>query len=248
MKQNISVKLTYSVIKNALYKVIKVCNVLELGKNIVVQGGINYMQQKIIITIGRQYGSGGHEIGELLSKDLDLEFYDKEIIREASKDSDVSETVFQTYDEKPAKASTYFSAPDARAGGMSFYTQPVAEQVYLAEFHVIKRLAAESSCVFIGRCADYVLQDYDNCINVFVHAPLKKRIERVCEREGIEQREAEMIIRKYDKERQKYYNYYTNQKWGNVCNYNITIDTGKIELEYAADLIGQFARYFQRYK
>lgn len=192
------------------------------------------MEPKLVITIGRQYGSGGHAIGKLLAQKMNIAFYDKEMIMEILKNSDINEILFKSYDEKPAAAYSL----DACAG--ENYYQTIAEKVYLAEFYTIRKLADEKPCVFVGRCADYVLKGFVDSINFFVHAPLKERIERICKRDGIDHREAEILIRKNDNEREKYYNYHTSQKWGNAGNYNMTIDTGKIGVEGAGGLMEQF--------
>lgn len=194
------------------------------------------MGQKTIITIGRQYGSGGHEVGKLLAQRLNIAFYDKEILMEASKNSDIDENLLKSYDESPVDVAAY----SMNTGAGANYNQPMSEKIYLAEFHTIRQLANEKSCVFVGRCADYVLKGADNCINIFIHAPLKERIKRVCKRDRLEQREAEIIIRKMDKEREKYYNFYTNRKWGDASNYNMAIDTERIGPQGAVDLIERF--------
>lgn len=192
------------------------------------------MEPKLVITIGRQYGSGGHAIGKLLAQKMNIAFYDKEMTMEILKNSDINEILFKSYDEKSVAAYSL----DACAG--ENYYQTIAEKVYLAEFYTIRKLADEKPCVFVGRCADYVLKGSVDSINFFVHAPLKERIERICKRDGIDHREAEILIRKNDNEREKYYNYHTSQKWGYAGNYNMTIDTGKIGVEGAAGLMEQF--------
>lgn len=188
------------------------------------------MKQKTIITIERQHGSGGEKIGKLLAGRLGISFFDREILAEASKESDIEEKVFQNFNEFFVNAGIYSMVQYVHAAktGMGEYKQPLAEQVYLAEFNAIRKLAENQSGVFIGRCSDYVLRDYTNAIHFFIHAPVEVRIERVCHHENLDRSDAEIIVRKRDKEREKYYNYYTNRKWGDMCNYDLSIDTGRI--------------------
>ena len=202
------------------------------------------MEQKTIITIERQYGSGGERIGELLAQRLNINFFDKEILTEASKESNIEGKVFQFFDEVFVNTGVYSLSPDGNSAGANFgeYKQPPVEQVYLAEFNAIRKLAKEKSGVFIGRCADYVLQEYKNGIHIFVHAPIDVRVKRICQYEKIDRRDAEIIVRKRDKDRERYYNYYTSRKWGNACNYNLTIDTGRIEPDKVAILLTEYVK------
>ncbi len=204
------------------------------------------MEKKIIITIERQYGSGGEKIGELLAQRLGIAFFDKEILAVASKESNIEEEVCKSFDEAFVDTGIYSliysMLSDARTTKATEYRQSPAEQVYLAEFNAIRKLAKEQAGVFIGRCSDYILQEYKNAVHFFVHAPIDVRVERVCQYDNLNRSDAETIIRKKDREREKYYNYYTNQKWGDVCNYHLSIDTGSIELNDAAMLLEQYVK------
>ena len=196
----------------------------------------------MIITIERQYGSGGEKTGELLAQRLDIAYFDKEIPTVASKESNIEEKVCKIYDEMFVNTGIYSLLPDARAAKATEYRQPLAEQVYLAEFNAVRKLAKEQSCVFIGRCSDYILKEYANAVHFFVHAPIDVRVERVCQHDNLNRSDAEATIRKIDREREKYYNYYTSRKWGDICNYNLSIDTGRIEPDDAAILLEQYVK------
>ena len=196
----------------------------------------------MIITIERQYGSGGEKIGELLAQRLGIAYFDKEILTVASKESRIEEKIFQTFDETFVNAGIYSLLPDARAAKAAEYRQPLAEQVYLAEFDAIRKIAKEQSGIFVGRCSDYILQEYEGVVHLFVYAPIDVRIARVCQHDNLNRSDAEIIIRKIDREREKFYNYYTSRKWGNACNCNLSIDTGRIEPDAATILLEQYVK------
>lgn len=202
------------------------------------------MNQKIIITIERQCGSGGEKIGEMLAKRLDIACFDKEILAEASRKTNIEEKIFHNLDEVFVNAGIYSMVQDVRVAkaGMEEYKQPPAEQVYLVEFNAIRNLAEKQSGIFIGRCSDYVLRKYTNAIHFFIYAPIEVRVERVRQQENLEHGDAEIIVRKRDKEREKYYNYYTNQKWGDMHNYNLSIDTGRIGLDETVSILEQYVK------
>jgi cytidylate kinase len=165
------------------------------------------MSNKILITIGRQYGSGGREIGVKLSQRLGIDLFDKEILKETAKQNHIDEKIFEQFDEKPTNSFLYSLVMgtynlNPRSGE---YELPLPEKVFIAEHNEIKKIADTKSAIFIGRCADYTLKDYDNCISIFVYAPLNKRIERIKERQNVAEDEAEEIIRKADKKRASYY-------------------------------------------
>ena len=163
-----------------------------------------------IITIGRQFGSGGREIGIRLAKALNVPFYDKELLRKAAEKSGLCEKIFENFDERPksllysiAMDSYLFSLPGAGA------SDSLEQKVYLATYDAIRHVADEGPCVLIGRCADYALKDRDDVINLFITAPLENRIKRVAARNGISENEAKDRIKKMDKSRASYYNYYS---------------------------------------
>ena len=201
----------------------------------------------MIYTIGRQYGSGGREVGRILSKKLSIPFYDRELLDEAAKDSNYSAEVLENFDEKKAPSLIYAlvtGIPGSYSQGSDI---PIAMQTFLVSLHTIERIAdEEGSCVFIGRCADYVLKDRKDVVNAFIVSSLEDRIKTVTEREGISADKAKTLIKRIDKNRAGYYNYYTDQRWGDVSNYDICMDSGKIGMEGAADLIIDYARKWEK--
>ncbi|MBQ8663229.1 MAG: cytidylate kinase-like family protein [Eubacterium sp.] len=187
-------------------------------------------KDNLIITISRQKGSGGHYVGELVAKKLGIKCYDEELIIETAKASGMSENYITKHDEKPAHNIIYFAG------------QPVPMHLYMEQSKVIRDIAARESCVFVGRCADYVLRDFNNVINVFVTAPLGARIDRVCKREGISVTEAEKLITRIDKERSSYYHFYSQQRLGNCANYQICLDTSRISIDDAVEMIEEYIK------
>ena len=148
------------------------------------------MGKKIIITIGRQLGSGGREIGQMLSERLGIPFYDKEILEESAKKSGYSKEIFEKHDEKPTSSFLYALAMGVNQLGHS-YQKPLLLEIYLAQFDTIRKLAEEGSGIFIGRCADYVLNDEESVLNVYVSADKKTRIARTMKKHGITEKQAE---------------------------------------------------------
>lgn len=189
----------------------------------------------VIFTIGREFGSGGHEIGKKLAQDLRINFYDKEIIKEASKKYGFASKVMEKFDEKPASGLSYLMNTDI-AGTM----QPLSMQIFIAQCNTIKTIAKKESCVFVGRCSNYVLRDFDNVINVFVHSPIDLRIERIEKRKNLPADKALDLIIKTDKKRATYYNYYTDLKWSASQSYNLCIDTSKTGIDGAVELIKKY--------
>lgn len=186
------------------------------------------MDRNLILTIGRQCGSGGHEIGTRLAQRLAIDYYDKELLAEAAKHSGLEEALFQKFDEKPTNSFLYSLVMGTRpTKGLRQrdYALPLPERVLLAEFDTMKKLASERSAVFIGRCADYALRDLPNRVSLFLYAPLETRIQRIQARRGLDAAEAEALIYQVDKRRAAYYDHYTTQRWGDVRNYHLCIDT-----------------------
>ena len=187
------------------------------------------MNNKILITIDSQYGSGGRDIAERVSQMLHIDLYDKEeILKETENLSEIDAEILDKFDENPTNSFLYSLAMGGtyllqnKAGEFEL---PIPEKIFLAEFNEIKKIADEKSAVFVSRCADYALADYDNCVSIFIYAPIKKRMERIMERQNVNKEKAEKIIRKVDKKRAAYYNYYTSQKWGDMNNYHLCIDS-----------------------
>lgn len=179
-----------------------------------------------IITISRQYGSGGREIGSKLAKYYDIPFYDNEIISNAAKESGFSEVAFEKAEEKATNSFLYSLAMGMSAYGnmdMGFTSMSVDDRLFLAETKVTRRFAQKGPCVIVGRCADYVLRDFPNVVNIFVTASMASRVKRAVEVYELPKAKAEENIIKFDKRRCNYYNFHTGQKWGAVGNYHLAI-------------------------
>lgn len=207
--------------------------------------GVNAMNRNTIITIGRQYGSGGREIGQLLADKLDIPFYDKELLTMSAKASGMSEEVFENYDEKPTNSLLYSLSMGTYAMGntsAAYINLPIHHKVFLAQFDTIKAIAEkDGGCVIVGRCADYALANYPHLVNVFIHADIKKRVKRIMERHSISAKEAEDMINRTDKKRANYYNFYTNKKWSAADSYHLSVDSGSVGIDGTAALILSFA-------
>ncbi len=202
------------------------------------------MKNNTIITIGRQFGSGGREIGEKLSKKLGIPFYDRDLIALAAEKSGYNEGLLQDVDERTGNpfflslAATTF-ATGSRA---SLPTEiSINDRLFFAQVEVIKELANKGSCVIVGRCADYILRDREECINAFIYADLGARIDRVARIYSITTSEAKNVITKTDKKRASYYNYYSNKDWSRVESYSISINSGTLGIDGTVDIIKIFA-------
>lgn len=206
------------------------------------------MSSTIIITIARQFGSGGHEIGRQLAKRLNIPMYDKELITHAAEESGLSEEVLHYFDEKPTNSLLYSLSTGTysmSAGGVVNYSLPVNQQVFQAQFDAIRALAEKGSCIIVGRCADYVLEKHEGLVSVFVHGDLNDRMERVAEYDKITLPEAKNRIAKSDKHRASYYNFYSGKKWGVAGTYDLCINTSTIGYDNAVELIAKFVEMKQ---
>ena len=179
-----------------------------------------------VITITRQFGSGGREIGKKLAEAYGIPFYDNEIISRAAKDTGFAETAFERAEDKASNSLLYsiamgmnvFSSQDVGFSGLS-----LDDRIFLAQSKVIRNVAKEGPCVIVGRCADYILKNQENVVNLFIRATLDFRIKRAIEVEGIpKEKSAEMVMKK-DKSRANYYKYHSGERWDNVLNYDFAI-------------------------
>lgn len=197
-----------------------------------------------IYTIGREFGSGGREVGEKLAAKLGIKLYDKELLQQAAKDSGFCEEIFENHDEKPTNSFLYSLVMDTYSvSGYSaapFLDMPLNHKVFLAQFETIKKIAEKESCVIVGRCADYALSDNPDCINIFIHADMDIRIKNVSRNLNITENKARDIINKTDKQRASYYNYYTSKKWGDSKSYNLSLDAGKLGTDNCVEMILKF--------
>ena len=192
----------------------------------------------MVITVGRQYGSGGREIGTMLAQRLGISYYDDMLLKKAAEESGLCEELFHSFDERP-KSFLYSIALDPYSFSLSHITPKgsIEQQVYLATYDTIKKLADQGPCVLIGRCADYALKDRDDVVTVFITAPLESRIKRVAQRNNISEDEAKDRIRKRDKDRASYYNFYSAKEWGDAKSYNLCIDSSLLGIEGTVDLL-----------
>lgn len=201
------------------------------------------MSNNTIITIGRQYGSAGREIGQLVAKQLGIKCYDKELLKKAASASGLCEELFENHDEKPTNSFLYSLVMDSYSLGYNssaFVDMPLNHKVFLAQFDTIKKIADQESCVIVGRCADYALADYKNCLSVFIHAKLEDRIRRIAAKYELSDAKAKELILKTDKGRASYYNYFTSKKWGDVTSYQLSLDSSVVGVEGAAKIIKEY--------
>lgn len=201
------------------------------------------MEQKIVVTIGRQYGSGGRMIGKKLAESLGISFYNKEIIEMAARQSGMSKEVFEKVDETASSSLLYSIATGAYMFGNYVSPQvdlPINDKLFIVQSEIIKSIAERESCVVVGRCADYILKDKEDVVNVFIHAGKEIRKQRAIKEYGISQNKADSYLNKIDKKRNTYYNYYTGEKWGNSINYDLCLDSGAIGIDRCVELIKLF--------
>lgn len=204
------------------------------------------MSDNLVITIGRECGSGGRQIGQAVAKKLGIKCYDQELLTLAAKNSGLCEDVFHTHDEKPVNSFLYSLVMDTYSLGYaanSYTEMPLNQKVFLAQFETIKKLAAQESCVIVGRCADYALADHPGLASVFISAEEKDKIPWVMKLYDMTEDKARDYIVKTDKKRASYYNYYTNKKWGAVASYDFCINSSAVGRDRCVDMIIDFAGY-----
>jgi cytidylate kinase len=203
--------------------------------------GAVHMATKTIITIERQYGSGGHLIGKKLAEDLGIPFYDGELLKVAAKESGICEEIFESFDEKPTTSFLYSLVMDPYSLGYNAnsFDLPLNHKVFLAAFDTIKDIASKGPCIFVGRCADYALEDFDNCLSIFIHAPFEDRIKRIEKVYEIPKAKSKEALLKKDKQRASYYNYYSSNKWGDAKAYDFCINSSLLGIDQTVELIKQ---------
>ena len=200
------------------------------------------MNERTVITIGREFGSGGHEIGTKLAQHLGIKCYDKELLELASKESGLCEELFANHDEKPTNSFLYSLVMDTYSLGYtsSYVDMPINHKIFLAQFDTIKKLAEKESCVIVGRCADYALEGNPDAVTVWVKAPLEARVERIKKLYQLTDSKAADLIQKTDKKRASYYNYYSSKKWGEAKGYDLCLDSSKLGIDGSIELIKSF--------
>lgn len=201
------------------------------------------MERKII-TIGRQYGSGGREIGHTLGKVLNIPVYDKELLDLASEKSGMSREYLEKLDEQGTASffqSLVFNATLIGNVATNYYI-PMNDQLFILQSEMIVELATKSDCIIIGRCADDVLKDKFKLIKVFITGNLECRIKKVMERHNKTCEEAKQEVAKIDKKRASYYDYYTRQSWQNISNYDISLNSSKFSINEIVDILAALYR------
>ena len=193
---------------------------------------------KSIITISRQYGSGGRFIAKKLAKKLGISYYDNELITMAAKESGYSEAIFEKAEQLSTHSFLYSLSMFGSVDGI--YGLPLADKVYIAQSEIIKKCADQGPCVIVGRCSDFVLKDYDNLINFFIYSDEESKVSRAVKYYGLDADKASSELRKKDKKRANYYNYYTSQNWGSFENYHMSINSDAVGIDAAVDILASF--------
>ena len=201
-------------------------------------------KKNIVITIARQYGSGGKTVGEMLAKELGYAYYDKDLLKLASEESGINESLFAKADEK-------VNSPLFRITRKVYQGELIPpesgdftseENLFNYQAKIIKELAEEGSCVIIGRCADYILRDYDNVLSVFVHAPEEFCIEQAAKKHSMDLRDLDKLIDKIDRQRAGYYKYHTGREWTDARNYDLCLDSSKLGFERCVEEIKAYLK------
>lgn len=196
------------------------------------------MEQSKIITISRQYGSGGRIVGKQLADRLGIPFYDNELITLAAEKTGLSQECFK--DAEQTSTGNLLLSLTTLTPNIDSYGLPLNEKIFLVQSQVIKEIAEKGSCVIVGRSADYVLSEMPNCINVFLQADLKDRVARAVAEYDLPEKNAEAAVVKTDKKRGGYYNYFTGQKWGKRENYELIFNTSRMDLEKIVEVLAQY--------
>ncbi len=201
---------------------------------------------KNVITISRQYGSGGREIGKKLADKLGIPFYDNELISRAAKESGFSPSSFENAENKASNSLLYSIAMGMNAYGyqeLGFGNLSLDDRIYLAQSDIIRKVAQEGPCVIVGRCADYILNDIPGVVNIFVWAEIDFRIKRIMELYNLTEAKAAEKIHKMDKGRANYYNYHSSEKWGRAENYHLSLRSDYVGLDGCACCIVSYIEY-----
>ena len=202
-----------------------------------------------VITIGRQFGSAGKEIGEKVAQYFDIPYYNKELLSRAAKESGFCEEMLENHDERPTSSFLYNLVMDTYSFGYNashFVDMPISHKVFLAQFDTIKKIASEGPCVIVGRCADYALNDMKNCVHIFIYADEQTKVERIMKEYEVNAAKAKDMCVKKDKQRQSYYNYYSSKKWGRADSYDLCINSSVLGVEGTVKLITQYIEDFEK--
>ena len=197
----------------------------------------------IIICVGRQLGSGGHDIARMLALDFNAKYYDRELLNLAAKESGFSEKVFEMNDERKGFLKGLFNLGSPNVNSGSVYNSSISqESLFKFQSDVIKKAADEDSCVFVGRCADYVLRERDDMVSVFITATKRFRIDQIMAKQNLDVAGANKFINQRESQRAAYYNYYTGKKWGAAEHYDLCIDASVLGLQATEKFIADFIR------
>ncbi|WP_295162416.1 AAA family ATPase [uncultured Brachyspira sp.] len=194
----------------------------------------------IVITISRQYGSGGRCIGEAIANKLNINFYDKELIEIVAKKTGINQKYLEDKEEKFTNDNLFFSSFNKQHFSSPFSDEikySNLDKMFKIQSEVIKDIADKENCIIIGRCAGFILKDINRCFNIFIHAPNKNRIERIINEYGVKREDAQTVLENTDKYRSNYYKYYTGCDWEDITNYNLAIDSGYFNDESICDII-----------
>lgn len=198
--------------------------------------------QPIIICVGRQLGSGGHDIARMLAMDFNAKYYDQELLNLAAKESGFSEKVFKQNDEKKGFLKSLLNLQMPHVGGGMYSSDFSQENLFQFQSDAIRKAASEGSCVFVGRCADYVLRDFPNVVSVFVSASMRARIDKLLAQQTVTPQQAKRLILQAEHRRAEYYNYYTGKKWGAAESYDLCINSSILGLVETEKFIADFIR------
>ena len=198
--------------------------------------------ENFVITVGRQFGSCGKEIGHALAKRFNIAFYDKELIALASKESGLCQEFFEKADEKNSGNLLQAFAAGFTFGPFQYNDFLSNDKLFQIQSDVIRKVANEHSCLIVGRCADYILRENKRCINIFIHADTEERVKTVMNRQHIPEQDARELVRKMDKTRPNYYNFYSDKEWGVAASYHLSVDSSLLGVEGTVDFIEQFVK------
>lgn len=201
--------------------------------------------ENTIITLGREFGSGGRQIAKAVAEELGYAFYDKELIAKAAEASGMDKTLLEQNDET-IKGNFFHNFTLGLYNAANTFAEmsdiSLNDRAFLIQSQVIKEIAERENAVIVGRCADYVLRDYENCYHAFIFAPIEDRIERAATEYGMSRKNLKETIIKMDKRRSSYYNYYTGKKWGRAVSYHMALDSGKLGTEKCVAIIKQMVK------
>lgn len=192
--------------------------------------------EKKIITVSREFGSGGHSIGEAVAQRMGVPFYDNQLITEVARHSGLSEEFIRDNEEYASHANSFLYQLAMSAAGTYGYPS-VYQKLYDAQTHVIQELADKGPCVIVGRCADFILRERPDCLHVFIHADMAHRSAHVLERYGATDKPVEQRLRDKDNRRRNYYRFYTDREWGVCANYHLALDSGLLGIDRCVELI-----------